>query len=181
MNCSLSPWERVNCSLSLWERAGVRAAGGIHLLQRILDTDSVVEKLYGMQLTVENLALAIFKRGQEVARKAGLILVDTKYEFGLIDGKLAVIDEIHTPDSSRYWQADSYAHRFASGQEPDYFDKEFLRLWFKEHSNPYSDKVLPEGVTPTTDRITLLRYGIADLRLLMGADLRFLSQFNEGR
>lgn len=76
---------------------------------------------------VEQVAIALFKRGQAVARKGGLVLVDTKYEFGLIDGKLAVIDEIHTPDSSRYWTLDSY-ERDAS--QPMNFDKEFLREWF---------------------------------------------------
>ncbi|HSN74374.1 MAG TPA: phosphoribosylaminoimidazolesuccinocarboxamide synthase [Anaerolineae bacterium] len=92
-------------------------------------------------LQVQQAALAIFQRGQAVARRAGLILVDTKYEFGLIDGKLALIDEVHTPDSSRYWVAESY-ERGQRGldmpqtatrpteMEPESFDKEFLRLWF---------------------------------------------------
>jgi phosphoribosylaminoimidazole-succinocarboxamide synthase len=88
----------------------------------------------------------LFQRGQEVALSKGLILVDTKYEFGLADdGKLMLIDEIHTPDSSRYWQAATYQQRIDAGQEPEYFDKEFLRLWFKEHSDPYKDKVMPEA------------------------------------
>lgn len=91
-------------------------------------------------------ALKLFSRGQELALKQGLILVDTKYEFGLTDdGKLMLIDEIHTPDSSRYWQADSYQERINQGQEPQNFDKEFLRLWFKANCNPYEDKVLPEA------------------------------------
>lgn len=74
-------------------------------------------------------ALAIFARGQEVAAKAGLILVDTKYEFGRTpDGKVVLIDEVHTPDSSRFWKRGSYAERLATGQEPELFDKEFVRL-----------------------------------------------------
>jgi phosphoribosylaminoimidazole-succinocarboxamide synthase len=74
-------------------------------------------------------ALAIFKRGQEVAHKAGLILVDTKYEFGRApDGRIMLIDEVHTPDSSRFWKGDSYSQRFAAGEEPENFDKEFVRL-----------------------------------------------------
>ena len=74
-------------------------------------------------------ALAIFKRGQEVAARAGLILVDTKYEFGRApDGKVLLIDEVHTPDSSRFWKHKSYLDRLRSGQEPDLFDKEFVRL-----------------------------------------------------
>ena len=91
-------------------------------------------------------AIKIFTRGQEVALQKGLILVDTKYEFGLDENdKLTLIDEIHTPDSSRYWKAKSYDERFNKGEEPEYFDKEFLRLWFKDHSDPYKDEVLPEA------------------------------------
>jgi phosphoribosylaminoimidazole-succinocarboxamide synthase len=93
---------------------------------------------------VKATALALFARGQELAERNGLLLVDTKYEFGIDEaGRLVLIDEIHTPDSSRYWQLDSYATRFAADKEPDYFDKEFLRLWFKEHCDPYQDKTLP--------------------------------------
>jgi phosphoribosylaminoimidazole-succinocarboxamide synthase len=78
---------------------------------------------------VQTAALAIFKRGQEVARKAGLILVDTKYEFGRAsDGSVVLIDEVHTPDSSRFWKADTYEERFALGEDPENFDKEFVRL-----------------------------------------------------
>ncbi len=74
---------------------------------------------------IEAAALGLFARGQAVAREAGLVLVDTKYEFGLIDDRLALIDEIHTPDSSRYWTADSL------GQDlPEHLDKEFLRQWY---------------------------------------------------
>jgi phosphoribosylaminoimidazole-succinocarboxamide synthase len=95
---------------------------------------------------VKKTALALFARGRERAEKRGLILVDTKYEFGTDDtGTLVLIDEIHTPDSSRFWQLDSYDARFAAGEEPRYFDKEFFRLWFKEHCDPYKDKVLPEA------------------------------------
>ena len=74
---------------------------------------------------IEAAALGVFKRGQEIARKAGLILVDTKYEFGLVDGRLTLIDELHTPDSSRYWSLEAYEN----GKIENY-DKEFLREWF---------------------------------------------------
>ncbi len=95
---------------------------------------------------IEAYAMKLFARGQEIALQRGLILVDTKYEFGIDDtGQIILIDEIHTPDSSRYWQADSYEARIAAGQEPENFDKEFLRLWFREHCDPYKDKVLPEA------------------------------------
>jgi phosphoribosylaminoimidazole-succinocarboxamide synthase len=95
---------------------------------------------------VKESARALFARGQEVALSRGLILVDTKYEFGLDEeGELVLIDEIHTPDSSRYWKADTYEERFSKGEEPEYFDKEFLRLWFKDHCDPYTDAVLPQA------------------------------------
>jgi phosphoribosylaminoimidazole-succinocarboxamide synthase len=107
-----------------------KATGGAHD-ERLTRSEILSRKLVEPSLweQVEAAARAIFARGQGIARKAGLILVDTKYEFGLIDGKLALIDEIHTPDSSRYWTLDSYQ----PGLEPESFDKEVLRLWFVEH------------------------------------------------
>jgi len=97
---------------------------------------------------VSDTALKLFTRGQEVALNRGLILVDTKYEFGLTsNGEVILIDEIHTPDSSRYWQASSYQTRINQGLEPENFDKEFLRLWFKENCDPYKDEKLPEAPT----------------------------------
>ncbi len=82
---------------------------------------------------VQAAALALFRQGQDVARQGGLILVDTKYEFGRApDGSVLLIDEVHTPDSSRFWRADSFSERLAAGQEPENFDKEFLRLWYAE-------------------------------------------------
>jgi len=82
---------------------------------------------------VQAAALAIFKRGQEIANKAGMILVDTKYEFGIAnDGSVVLIDEVHTPDSSRFWKADTYEERFAVGEDPENFDKEFVRLAYAE-------------------------------------------------
>lgn len=95
---------------------------------------------------LEEKAIALYKRGEEIAFTKGLILVDTKYEFGIDEnGELTLIDEIHTPDSSRYWKADTYFERFDQDLEPEYFDKEFLRLWFKENCDPYKDEVLPEA------------------------------------
>ncbi|KAJ1396095.1 SAICAR synthetase, conserved site, partial [Sesbania bispinosa] len=91
-------------------------------------------------------ALSLFEYGQQVALEHGLILVDTKYEFGKAnDGSILLIDEVHTPDSSRYWIANSYLERFQNGLEPENVDKEFLRLWFKSHCNPYEDEVLPDA------------------------------------
>lgn len=78
-------------------------------------------------------ALAVFRRGVEIGRQAGLILADTKYEFGLTDdGDLLLIDEVHTPDSSRWWVADSYEHRVEAGHEPESLDKEVVRRAFAE-------------------------------------------------
>jgi phosphoribosylaminoimidazole-succinocarboxamide synthase len=65
-----------------------------------------------------------------------------------------IIDEMHTPDSSRYWQLDSYQERMDAGEEPQYFDKEFLRLWFKEHSDPYKDATLPEAPQELVDELS---------------------------
>lgn len=93
---------------------------------------------------IADYALAVFKRGQEVAAKKGFILVDTKYEFGKDEaGNIVLADEVHTPDSSRYWIASTYEERLAAGKEPENFDKEFLRLWFKENCDPYNDPELP--------------------------------------
>jgi len=78
---------------------------------------------------VEKSALALFRRGQEIAAAQGLILVDTKYEFGLYEGKLILADEIHTSDSSRYWYADTYRERYASGVQQRELDKETFRRW----------------------------------------------------
>ncbi len=100
-------------------------------------------------------ATKLFVRGQELAAKRGLILVDTKYEFGLDErGTLVLIDEIHTPDSSRWWKLDSYDACIATGREPEYFDKEFLRLWFKEHSDPYKDTTLPEAPAALVEELS---------------------------
>ena len=90
------------------------------------------------------IAQELFAFGQTRAAEHGLILADTKYEMGRDEnGELLLIDEIHTPDSSRYWIADSYQQRMRDRQEPDNVDKEFLRLWFTENCNPYEDEILP--------------------------------------
>lgn len=94
----------------------------------------------------EQIVMQLFDFGSDIARQRGLILVDTKYELGLdSEGQITLIDEVHTPDSSRYWLADSYEQRHQQGLEPESFDKEFLRLWFKENCNPYEDDVLPKA------------------------------------
>ncbi|MEM9243574.1 MAG: phosphoribosylaminoimidazolesuccinocarboxamide synthase [Pseudomonadota bacterium] len=93
---------------------------------------------------IQEKALALFQYGQTLVAQHGLILVDTKYEFGKDEhGNIVLIDELHTPDSSRYWLANSYQQRIAAGEEPENIDKEFLRLWFVAHCNPYHDEILP--------------------------------------
>jgi phosphoribosylaminoimidazole-succinocarboxamide synthase len=88
------------------------------------------------------LALALFARGRDIAGRHGLILVDTKYELGLDQaGDIVLADEIHTPDSSRYWFADSYEARVAAGERPESFDKDFVRSWVTARCDPYKDPI----------------------------------------
>ena len=91
-------------------------------------------------------ALELFAFGQKKAAENEMILVDTKYEMGRdAEGTIRLIDEIHTPDSSRYWIAKTYDERMAVGQEPQNIDKEFQRLWFVDNCDPYNDETLPEA------------------------------------
>jgi len=94
-------------------------------------------------------SLAVFARGREIAARNGLILVDTKFEFGLDEnGEIILADEILTPDSSRYWKAESYEARLVAGNEPESLDKEFLRLWVRGRCDPYKEQI-PE-IPPET-------------------------------
>ena len=98
---------------------------------------------------VSAMALALFARGREIAAKRGLILVDTKYEFGFDEaGKIILADEIHTPDSSRYWFLENYDERFKAGQRPQSFDKDFVRNWVNSKCDPYKDDipVIPDDI-----------------------------------
>jgi len=91
---------------------------------------------------VSGLALGLFARGRAIAEQHGLILVDTKYEFGFdAAGGIVLADEIHTPDSSRYWIGESYERRFASGKPPESLDKDFIRHWVNERCDPYRDPI----------------------------------------
>ncbi len=117
-------------------------------------------------------ALRLFEYGVEVAKKHGLILVDTKYEMGRdAEGNIVLIDEIHTPDSSRYWLANSYEERFAKQAEPENIDKEFLRLWFAEHCDPYKDETLP--VAPEELIMTLSSRYIQFYEMITGTRFNF--------
>lgn len=120
--------------------------------QEILDQKLVTPEQWE---TLSRHALALFARGREIAAKRGLILVDTKYEFGVDrDGRVVLADEIHTPDSSRYWFAESYPASFAAGARPQSFDKDFVRSWVAERCDPYKDPIpaIPEDmIRATTD------------------------------
>jgi phosphoribosylaminoimidazole-succinocarboxamide synthase len=104
---------------------------------------------------VSAIALALFARGQAMAAARGLILVDTKYEFGLDqDGRLTLADEVHTPDSSRYWLADGYDAAFAAGSRPPSFDKDVIRAWVAARCDPYADPIPaipPEMIARTAE------------------------------
>ncbi|MBM6581014.1 phosphoribosylaminoimidazolesuccinocarboxamide synthase [Microvirga sp. BT689] len=106
--------------------------------------------------TVSDYALALFARGREMARERGLILVDTKYEFGIDEnGRIMIADEIHTPDSSRYWFLESYRQRFEAGERPESFDKDFVRTWVVARCDPYKDDIpeIPQDVVLETSRV----------------------------
>ena len=106
--------------------------------------------------TVSKLALALFARGRAIADERGLILVDTKYEFGFdAKGRIILADEIHTPDSSRYWIRDSYQRLFAAGDPPETLDKDFLRRWVTARCDPYRDPLpeIPKDVVLEAARI----------------------------
>ncbi len=108
------------------------------ILRRGIVPEELWEKL-------ERTALALFRRGSELVRKRGLILVDTKYEFGVADGEPVLVDEIHTPDSSRYWYADTYEELFARGESQRELDKEYFRRWLMDRG--YSGDGTPPEIT----------------------------------
>ena len=111
--------------------------------------------------SVLDLALGLFERGRAIAAERGLILVDTKYEFGLDPhGRIILADEIHTPDSSRYWAGDTYERRFAAGEPPDTLDKDHLRRWVSARCDPYRDPIpdIPSEVILETARIYIDAY-----------------------
>ena len=120
-----------------------KAAQGDHdapiTAAEIVEQDLLSQKVWD---ELAELSLAVFARGREIAAANGLILVDTKYEFGVDgDGRITLADEVHTPDSSRYWMTDSYEARMAAGENPESLDKEFLRLWISARCDPYKDPI----------------------------------------
>ena len=136
--------------------------------ERLTRTEILERGLVSLEIwqQVERVAVALFKRGQQVARAAGLILVDTKYEFGLIDGQLVLIDEMHTPDSSRYWTLESVE---VDAKNPKNFDKEFLREWFVERG--YKGDGVPPLMPPEFVAQVAARY-IAAYEKLTGLEFQ---------
>ena len=128
-------------------------------------------------------ALELFEFGQQKALEHGLILADTKYEFGVDKqtGEIILIDEIHTPDSSRFWLKDSYLERFESGEEPENIDKEFFRLWFAKNCDPYNDEVLQapqELVVELSQKYITLFEMITGQKFEVPADIENINQKN---
>ena len=105
---------------------------------------------------VSAISLSLYARGRELAATRGLILADTKYEFGIdADGHIVLADEIHTPDSSRFWRAGTYEDRFAKGERPDSFDKDVVRSWVGERCDPYRDPIpeIPEEIIQAVSNV----------------------------
>ncbi|MDO8885115.1 phosphoribosylaminoimidazolesuccinocarboxamide synthase, partial [Pseudotabrizicola sp.] len=106
-------------------------------------------------------AFALFARGQQMAAERGLILADTKYEFGTdAQGRILIADEIHTPDSSRYWRADGYAAAFETGTRPPSFDKDVIRAWVAARCDPYTDPIpeIPADIIAQTAHVYIEAY-----------------------
>jgi phosphoribosylaminoimidazole-succinocarboxamide synthase len=132
---------------------------------------------------VSQKALALFAFGSEMAARQGLILVDTKYEFGFdANGAIVLADEVHTPDSSRYWLAESYPERFAAGAPPDALDKDFIRRWVAARCDPYTDPVpeIPQDVIlqaaatyiDVYEKVTACEFELPDLSIAPLARVR---------
>ena len=126
-------------------------------------------------------AHAIFEHGQKLARENGFILVDTKYEFGrdLTTGEILLIDEVHTPDSSRYWLAETYDECMKTTGKPQNIDKEFVRLWFRDHCDPYKDETLPDA--PTDMLAELSRRYIMLYEMITGQTFQFDAWCGDGK
>jgi phosphoribosylaminoimidazole-succinocarboxamide synthase len=111
--------------------------------------------------TLSRYALALFARGQQLAAERGLILVDTKYEFGTDENvTFSLAYEIHTPDSSRYWIAETYQESFEKGERPQSFDKDFVRAWVAERCDPYVDPIpeIPQSLVEETSKVYIKAY-----------------------
>jgi phosphoribosylaminoimidazole-succinocarboxamide synthase len=126
--------------------------------REIIDTGLLTQAQWD---EVSQKSLALFTRGQKMATEKGLILVDTKYEFGVdADGQILLADEIHTPDSSRYWIAAGYEAALAAGSRPPSFDKDVIRSWVVARCDPYKDNIpeIPEDMIEQTARVYVQAY-----------------------
>lgn len=134
-----------------------KAEGGLHdeklTREEIIKRKIIPEEIYKK---MEKVAIALYKRGSAICQRRGLILVDTKYEFADYKGKLMLIDEIHTPDSSRFWKAENYHERFKKGLEPENFDKEFFRIWYVKQG--YRGDGVPPEMPVDLQIKTAIRY-----------------------
>jgi phosphoribosylaminoimidazole-succinocarboxamide synthase len=123
----------------------------------------------------------LFHFSQQRALEKGLILVDTKYEFGKdSEGSIILIDEIQTPDSSRFWLETTYLDRLNAGLEPENIDKEFLRKWFVERCDPYKDEVLPEAPTELVNELSRRYIMIYEILTGKEFDVTQTKDINEG-
>ncbi len=134
--------------------------------EEIIERGIVSKKIYE---EMERVALKLFERGTKIAAKAGLILVDTKYEFGDYNGQLTLIDEVHTPDCSRFWIKKTCKERLKKGLEPDNFDKEFFRLWYNRRDY-YGDGPAPK--MPESYKLQVSQRYLAIFKKLTGEKLK---------
>ena len=126
----------------------------IYISRDTILKDKIVDK--DIYLQMEEAAVKLFKYGQDYCNKNGLILVDTKYEFGLKDGELLLIDEIHTQDSSRFWMLESYEKRFENNEEPEILDKEVFRGWLMEtYPNIFPNIKPNQDIPPISSEIKI--------------------------
>ena len=132
---------------SAWRtyKSGVREICGVKLPEEILKQGLATPEEYEI---LEKYTLALFKRGTEIAAERGLILVDTKYEFGKHNGTIYLMDEIHTPDSSRYFYSEGYQERFEKGEPQKQLSKEFVREWLMENGFQGKDGQKVPEMTP---------------------------------
>lgn len=122
--------------------------------KEILQGRLVSKKIWNQ---MKRVALALFEEGTKICARSGIVLVDTKYEFGLDKkGNLLLIDEIHTPDSSRFWVKKTYQERFKKGLEPENFDKEFLRIWYVARG--YKGEGKPPKMSASLQKAVSKRY-----------------------
>jgi len=186
---------------SMWTnyQKGVRDYCGHHLkeglvknqkLEKSLITPTTKEEIHDRLISAEDIvrekwmtseewaycekkSLELFEFGQQEAAKHGLLLVDTKYEFGKDqNGTIILVDELHTPDSSRYWIASTYEENFNNFKDPESIDKDILRRWYAEHCDPYNDQVLPKA--PEELVITLSMRYIELYERITGEKFRFI-------